>query len=103
LIPFRLRQKSFAIETEGDSFIETPLGIVKNGKQKIMFSAYVKVINITGSKTQLNAEVLFKSELHKFTKNYIFSPSVSIGSANFIAQAYEHLKTLSEFAGATDC
>ena len=91
------------IQTEGDSFIETPLGIVKNGNQKIMFSAYVKVINITGSKTQLNAEVLFKSDSHKFTKNYLFIPSVSIGSANFITQAYEYLKTLPEFAEATDC
>jgi len=91
------------IETEGDSFIETPLGIVKNGNQKITFSAYVKVINITGSKTQLDVEVLFKSDSHKFTKNYLFAPSVSTGSVNFIAQAYEHLKTLPEFAGAKDC
>ena len=91
------------IETEGDSFIETPLGIVKNGNQKITFSAYVKVINITGSKTQLNAEVLFKSGSHKFTKNYLFVPSVSTGSVNFIAQAYKYLKTLPEFADAEDC
>jgi len=91
------------IETEGDSFIETPLGVVKNGNQKITFSAYVKVTNITGSKTQLNADVLFKSDSHKFSKNYIFIPSVSVGSANFITQAYEYLKTLPEFAGAEDC
>jgi len=91
------------IETEGDSFIETPLGVVKNGNQKITFSAYVKVVSITGSKTQLNAEVLFKSDSHKFTKNYLFVPSVSIDSINFIAQAYEYLKTLPEFADAIDC
>jgi len=91
------------IQTEGDSFVETPLGVVKNGNQKITFSAYVKVVNISGSKTQLNAEVLFKSESHKLTKNYIFNPSVSEDSTNFIAQAYGHLKTLPEFAGATDC
>lgn len=91
------------IETEGDSFIETPLGIVKNGNQKITFSAYVKVINITGSKTQLDVEVLFKSDSHKFTKNYLFTPSVSTGSVNFIAQAYKYLKTLPEFADAEDC
>ena len=91
------------IQTEGDSYIETPFGIVKNGNQKITFSVYVKVTNITGSKTQLNAEVLFKSDSYKFTKNYIFNPSVNLGSANFIAQAYEHLKTLPEFDGAEDC
>jgi hypothetical protein len=29
--------------------------------------------------------------------------SVELGSTNFIAQVYEHLKSLEEFAGAIDC
>jgi hypothetical protein len=32
---------------------------------------------------------------------YSFAPDLN--GKNFIAQAYEHLKTLPEFAGATDC
>lgn len=34
-------------------------------------------------------------------KNYDFLPNLDGG--NFIQQAYFHLKTLPEFAGATDC
>jgi hypothetical protein len=34
-------------------------------------------------------------------KNYYFKPSMN--GSNFIAQAYNHLKTLPAFAGATDC
>jgi len=34
-------------------------------------------------------------------KRYSFEPSLS--GKNFIAQAYDYLKTLPEFAGATDC
>jgi hypothetical protein len=36
-------------------------------------------------------------------KHYKFTASVSDGAENFIKQAYAHLKTLPEFAGATDC
>jgi hypothetical protein len=32
---------------------------------------------------------------------YKFAPNLD--GANFIKQAYEHLKTLPEFSGATDC
>jgi hypothetical protein len=34
-------------------------------------------------------------------KTYRFAPSLD--GKNFITQAYEHLKTLPEFAGATNC
>ena len=36
-------------------------------------------------------------------KQYTFIPSVADGSANFIQQGYEYLKTLPEFADAVDC
>ena len=39
----------------------------------------------------------------KFYKSYKIPVSVETNSKNFIAQIYEHLKTLSEFAGAEDC
>jgi hypothetical protein len=34
-------------------------------------------------------------------KVYEFTPNLE--GANFIAQAYDHLKTLPEFSGAIDC
>ena len=91
------------IEAEGNSIIHTSIGNIENGTQRVSFSAYVKVIDITGNKNKIVASVNFKGETHQFNKQYQVSVSVENGSPNFIAQVYEHLKTLPEFAGAEDC
>jgi hypothetical protein len=91
------------IEAEGKSVIQTPIGAIENGTQRISFSAYVKVTSVSGNKTQINASVHFAGDGCQFTKQYSFAPSVENGSANFIKQAYDHLKTLPEFSGAEDC
>ena len=66
--------------------------------------AYIKVDRITGDKLLIEISVnyytkhgglLVKTESHKFFP--------SLEGDNFIAQAYEHLKTLPEFEGAVDC
>jgi hypothetical protein len=91
------------IEIEGQSIVKTSIGDIENGLQKVLFSAYITVTTITGSKNEISAQVNYKGDNVQFSKQYKFSPSVSEGAANFIAQAYDHLKTLPEFAGATDC
>jgi hypothetical protein len=91
------------IEAEGKAIIQTPMGLIENGTQRVSFSAYVKVINITGNKSEVNASVNFKSDVQQFTKQYQVSVSVEPGAPNFIAQVYAHLKTLPEFADAEDC
>jgi len=91
------------IEVEGKSVIQTSVGIIENGTQRVAFSAYIKVISIDGDKSRINAIVSFKGDTQQFTKQYQVPVSVDTGSANFIAQTYEHLKTLPEFAGAVDC
>jgi hypothetical protein len=91
------------IETEGKVILQTSLGIIENGTQKVSFSAYVKVFSISGDKNKLTASVSFKGDTQQFYKEYEIPVSVETGSSNFIAQAYAHLKTLPEFAGATDC
>ena len=91
------------IEAEGTSIIQTSLGIIKNGTQKVSFSAYVKVISIEGNKSQIAANVNFGGDVTQFTKQYKVPVSVESGSPNFIEQVYKHLKTLPEFAGAEDC
>jgi hypothetical protein len=68
--------------------------------------AYVQVYEVEGSKvnalaryfvrTQRDGNVLARKEI-------AFVPAVELGAPNFIAQAYEHMKTLPEFAGAVDC
>jgi|LakMenE18May11ns_1017448.scaffolds.fasta_scaffold9751480_2 hypothetical protein len=91
------------IEAEGKSVVHTPIGSIENGTQRVSFSAYVKVIGINGDKSQIVATVNFKGETQQFNKPYQVSVSVANGASNFIAQVYEHLKTLPEFDGAEDC
>jgi hypothetical protein len=91
------------IEAEGKSVIQTPIGNIENGTQRVSFSAYVKVVEISGNKTQVIANVKFTGETQQFHKQYPVPVSVEANASNFIAQAYAHLKTLPEFAGAEDC
>jgi hypothetical protein len=74
------------------------------GDDVVFNNAYVQVVNITGGKNKLNVEAhYFKTKdgmfLHK--TQAAFEPVLN--GNNFIAQSYEYLKTLPEFAGATDC
>lgn len=65
---------------------------------------YIKVESVSGSKEKVQASVSFTDDTKNqklFEKQFAFVPSMDAG--NFIAQAYTHLKTLPEFAGATDC
>jgi hypothetical protein len=91
------------IEAEGKASIQTTIGLIENGTQRVSFLAYIKVININGNKNEITAYVNFKSDAQQFTKSYEVPVSVEVGSANFIAQVYAHLKTLPEFNGAEDC
>ena len=91
------------IEIEGKSIIQTSIGNVENGTQKLSFLAYIKVDRVSGNKNQINAIVNFKSDSQQFNREYQLPVSVETNSANFIAQAYAYLKTLPEFAGAEDC
>ena len=75
----------------GETVVTTPL-------------LYIKVESVTGSKNIIQAVVSFTDEVRNkkmIEKSFVFTPSMEAG--NFIAQAYAHLKTLPEFAGATDC
>jgi hypothetical protein len=91
------------IEVEGKSIIQTSIGRIENGIQRVSFSAYVKVININGNKTEVTANVSFKGDVQQFSKQYQIPVSVESNSPNFITQVYQHLKTLPEFDGAEDC
>jgi hypothetical protein len=91
------------IEAEGKAVIQTPVGSIENGTQRVSFSAYVKVTSINGNKAQVTANVHFAGDVARFTKQYQVPVSVETGSPNFIEQIYKHLKTLPEFDGAEDC
>ena len=91
------------IELEGQSFIQSPLGTIQTGIGKATFQATCKITSISGDKTRLNVTVLHSDDVSRYERTYGFEPSVADGSANFIKQAYLHLKTLPEFSGSEDC
>lgn len=67
-------------------------------------NSYIKVAQVKASKEGAIAIVNFFSEKEGVslkTENFEFP--INLNGSNFIAQAYEHLKTLPELAGATDC
>lgn len=75
----------------GETVVTTPL-------------LYIKVESVTGSKNSIQAVVSFTDQAQNkkmIEKSFVFTPSMEAG--NFIAQAYSHLKTLPDFAGAVDC
>jgi hypothetical protein len=66
--------------------------------------SYIRVEQVDASKLKATAVVSFNSDGADktfTTKLYDFQPDLA--GKNFIAQAYEHLKTLPEFSGAIDC
>jgi hypothetical protein len=71
----------------------------------IEIDCYIKVIQVSGDKNNLITKIAAtkSSNTGEFVwqKEYEFVPNMN--SSNFIAQAYEHLKTLPEFAGAINC
>ena len=91
------------IQTQGASYIDTPFGTIKRGDEPISFVAHISIISISGTKTEILANVNFKSLSDEFNKEYKIPISVEQNSENFIKQAYNYLKTLPEFVGATDC
>jgi len=70
-------------------------------KKEVVADCYIKVMSVTGFKDSASAQVSFASSKANGLKTYSFVPNMD--GKNFIAQAYEHLKTLPEFAGAEDC
>lgn len=66
--------------------------------------AYIKVRSVAGSKNEITCLIGYHvdpSEAEFMSTQHTFAPDMD--GKNFIKQAYEHLKTLPEFAGATDC
>jgi hypothetical protein len=74
------------------------------GDDKQFSNAYIKVDFLSGSKTDMRVAIgVYKEKDGKKinSQQATFIPNLS--GSNFIAQAYEHLKTMPEFAGAVDC
>jgi hypothetical protein len=76
------------------------------GEKSPIKNCYIKVEAVRVSKARCFATVGFFKENRDWrlmTNEVAFDGDFSRISANNIQQAYEHLKTLPEFAGAIDC
>lgn len=96
-------QKSF--EVSGVKLISGSGFIYQLGEETIATEPlYIKVASFIGDKEYIKATVLFsisKDGLQVMQRDYRLS--LDLNGLNPIKQAYEHLKTLPEFADATDC
>jgi|APGre2960657404_1045060.scaffolds.fasta_scaffold07328_3 hypothetical protein len=78
--------------------------IVVYGEKIILRNAYVKIDRVNGNKTQVQAKyVVYSNKDGEIVEEKYCDFTPDMDGANFIKQAYEHLKTMPEFAGATDC
>jgi hypothetical protein len=66
--------------------------------------AYCKVTGISGDKTQIAVNVGIYEKADDLEMASFFSCAFTplLDGSNFLAQAYEHLKTLPEFSNAKD-
>lgn len=74
------------------------------GTQSTFENAYIKVFKLIGNKERMCADIAFcadKEGVPLKVQKFFFAPDLS--GSNFIKQAYEHVKTLPEFADAKDC
>ena len=73
------------------------------GFPSVFAPAYCKVERVSASKSNAVASILYLSEDRSIvlgSQEISFAPSVEDGSKNFIAQAYDYVKTLPEFLGS---
>jgi hypothetical protein len=75
-----------------------------HNKNVVFENCYFKVSQVSAAKEKAVATVHAMTESGGSVidrKDYTFVPTLD--GANFIAQAYNHLKTLDDFASAVDC
>jgi hypothetical protein len=74
-------------------------------------NAFIRVDSVVANKKCATARVIVYANAPENDSpaqiidevEYSFVPSVAAKSTNFVAQAYEYLKSLPEFENATDC
>lgn len=92
------------LQIEGKAYVESPTkGRVSIGDQKASVNAYCKIIKIEGNKESGMATMQIVADQYRVEETFLVPFSVTDGAPNFIKQAYEHIKTLPEWADATDC
>ena len=91
------------IEISGKTILQTLFGSIETGDSQVSVSAYIKVLSVNGNKENATAIVRFTSDKITYDRTFDIPVSVADDAANYIKQAYQHLKSLPEFATAEDC
>lgn len=74
------------------------------GEDSVFGNAYIRVDKVIAGKASMVASVAFyKAKDGAAITTQQHECPVDLDGGNFIKQAYEHIKTLPEFAGAVDC
>jgi hypothetical protein len=85
--------------------LKKQITLLSNFDDAVVFTdSYIKVEKLDGNKNKIEITVFFyKKQNEKVVDSKIYSFVPTLDGRNFIAQAYDYLKTMPEFAGATDC
>jgi hypothetical protein len=96
---------ALAIQTNvtGSLRLDTAIGTFDRGTSTAVIDAVARVVSVNGGKSHVVAEVVIEGNGFRGVQFIGIPVSVADGAPNFIRQAYLHLKTLPEFANATDC
>ena len=89
------------IIVKGKKVIFSDFGKTEAGEETIAQDCYIKVVSVIVSKHQTIAMVSFSGDGKQFSKEYKFE--TVFDENNAYKQTYNHLKTLPEFVGASDC
>jgi hypothetical protein len=89
------------IKIVGESFFVAQGMTKKTADVVVDKEAYIKVMSVSGTKNEASATVETKTDIGSSSSAVTFTPDMN--GANFIKQAYEHMKTLPEYSGAQDC
>jgi hypothetical protein len=74
------------------------------GQDIVLKDSYIRVISVYWDKHQTTGNVDVCDSITKATlKTIAYSFASTMEGGNFVAQTYQYLKTLSEFADAVDC
>ena len=91
------------INIEGEAFVTTPNGQINLGVQKTAFTAYCKIVSISGNKESGSATIRCAADNYEMNQQFPVKFSVEENAPNFIKQAYEEIKKLPDWADAVDC
>jgi hypothetical protein len=99
-------KKDLAIPVTVDYFgIQNAEGFGLSKQSSVVVKdAYIKVLSVTADKSTIEIRVsVSKNANENAVHSFQYSCPTNLSGENFIKQAYDHLKTLQEFAGAVDC